>query len=47
VVDPALDALLAPPVAFEDLPEKLAEILAPDNKVLCPVIRYSEEDKAH
>ena len=47
VVDPVLDALLAPPVAFEDLPEKLAEILAPDNKVLCPVIRYSEEDKAH
>ena len=42
-----IDALLAPPIAFEDVPGKLSEILAPENKVLCQVIRYSEDDKTH
>jgi threonine dehydrogenase-like Zn-dependent dehydrogenase len=39
--DPALDALLAPPVAFADLPAKLPEILNPESGVLCQLIRYS------
>ena len=38
--DPALDALLAPPVAFSDLPEKLPDILNPTSGVLCQLIRY-------
>jgi threonine dehydrogenase-like Zn-dependent dehydrogenase len=39
--DPALDALLAPPVAFADLPPKLPDILTPASGVLCQVIRYA------
>jgi threonine dehydrogenase-like Zn-dependent dehydrogenase len=39
--DPALDALLAPPVAFADLPAKLPGILNPTSGVLCQPIRYS------
>jgi NADPH:quinone reductase-like Zn-dependent oxidoreductase len=39
--DPALDALLAPPVAFADLPAKLPDILNPTSGVLCQPIRYS------
>jgi NADPH:quinone reductase-like Zn-dependent oxidoreductase len=39
--DPALDALLAPPVAFTDLPAKLPDILNPTSGVLCQPIRYS------
>jgi len=38
--DPALDALLAPSVAFGDLPKKLPEILNPTSGVLCQLIRY-------
>jgi threonine dehydrogenase-like Zn-dependent dehydrogenase len=38
--DPALDALLAPAVAFADLPEKLPDILNPTSGVLCQLIRY-------
>ena len=38
--DPALDALLAPPVAFGDLPKKLPDILNPTSGVLCQLIRY-------
>jgi NADPH:quinone reductase-like Zn-dependent oxidoreductase len=38
--DPALDALIAPPVAFADLPKKLPEILDPTSGVLCQLIRY-------
>jgi NADPH:quinone reductase-like Zn-dependent oxidoreductase len=38
--DPALDALIAPPVAFKDLPEKLSDILNPTSGVLCQLIRY-------
>ena len=38
--DPCLDALLAPPVAFHDLPEQLPRILAPGSGVLCQRIDY-------
>jgi threonine dehydrogenase-like Zn-dependent dehydrogenase len=38
--DPALDALLAPPVEFGDLPQKLPDILNPASGVLCQLIRY-------
>ena len=40
LADPALDALLAPAVAFEQLPHKLPGLLAPESDVLCPVIDY-------
>jgi threonine dehydrogenase-like Zn-dependent dehydrogenase len=38
--DPVLDALLAPPMAFADLPAKLPEILKPTSGVLCQLVRY-------
>jgi NADPH:quinone reductase-like Zn-dependent oxidoreductase len=38
--DPVLDALLAPPVAFADLPNRLPDILNPTSGVLCQLIRY-------
>lgn len=39
--DPRLDALLAPPVAFTDLPERLPEILNAGSGILCQPIIYS------
>jgi threonine dehydrogenase-like Zn-dependent dehydrogenase len=41
LAEPALDALLSPPVAFHDLPQRLPRLLAPEAEVLCPVIDYS------
>jgi len=38
--DPALDVLLAPPVAFADLPARLPDILSPASGALCQLIRY-------
>jgi NADPH:quinone reductase-like Zn-dependent oxidoreductase len=38
--DPVLDALIAPPIAFADLPAKLPDILNPTSGVLCQLIRY-------
>ena len=38
--DEALDALLAPPVAFRELPARLPDILTPASGVLCQVIDY-------
>ncbi len=38
--DPALDALIAPPVSFSDLPSRLPDILNPTSGVLCQLIRY-------
>jgi hypothetical protein len=38
---PKLDALLAPPVAFGELPARLADILKPRSGVLCQLISYS------
>ena len=40
LADPRLDALLAPPVAFHDLPAQLGRILAPGSGVLCQRIDY-------
>ncbi len=40
LADPRLDALLAPAVAFRDLPQRLDDILAPDSAILCQVIDY-------
>jgi len=39
--DPRLDALLAPAVAFGDLPERLPEILDTGSGILCQPIIYS------
>jgi hypothetical protein len=38
--DPRLDVLLAPAVAFAELPSRLADILKPRSGVLCPLIAY-------
>jgi NADPH:quinone reductase-like Zn-dependent oxidoreductase len=43
LADPALDALLAPAVAFADLPRHLPGLLAPDSEVLCPLIDYADQ----
>jgi NADPH:quinone reductase-like Zn-dependent oxidoreductase len=41
LADPRLDVLLAPAVAFNDLPKRLPEILAPASATLCQPIAYS------
>jgi hypothetical protein len=40
LAEPALDALLAPAVAFHDLPAELPNILGPRSDILCQVIAY-------
>ncbi|RAI45519.1 dehydrogenase [Rhodoplanes roseus] len=40
LADGRLEALLAPPVRFADLPARMAAILAPAGGVLCPLIDY-------
>jgi threonine dehydrogenase-like Zn-dependent dehydrogenase len=40
LADPALDGLLAAAVPFEDLPERLAEILGSQTDARCPLIHY-------
>jgi threonine dehydrogenase-like Zn-dependent dehydrogenase len=40
LADARLDALLAPPIVFQDLARKLPEILAPGSGVLCQPITY-------
>jgi NADPH:quinone reductase-like Zn-dependent oxidoreductase len=40
LADPALDALLAPPVPFEQLPEKLPGLFEPDADARVPVVQY-------
>jgi hypothetical protein len=40
MADPRLDALLAPAVAFHDLPQRIGDILAPQSGVLCQLISY-------
>src|SRR5215471_3511272 len=37
---PALDLLLAPAIAFEELPAKLPSVFAHDSDGVCPLIRY-------
>ena len=38
--DDAFDALLAPPIAFEELPERLPPLLSADSEHVCHLIRY-------
>lgn len=40
LADPALDAVIAPPVDFRDLPAGLPEILTGPTGVLCQLVRY-------
>jgi threonine dehydrogenase-like Zn-dependent dehydrogenase len=40
LADPRLDALLAPPIAFADLPARLPDIHAPGSGVLCQITTY-------
>lgn len=40
LADARLDALLAPAIGFEDLPERLPEVLAPGSATLCQPIAY-------
>lgn len=40
LADPELDALLAPAVAFDDLPAELPRILKPGSGVLCQIVNY-------
>jgi len=42
LADPALDRLLAPAIAFADLPAKLPGVFAGDGNGLCPLIRYPD-----
>jgi threonine dehydrogenase-like Zn-dependent dehydrogenase len=44
LADPALDALLAWPVSFEELPQALGGVLDPKSSALCPLIRYPAVD---
>jgi threonine dehydrogenase-like Zn-dependent dehydrogenase len=39
--DPRLDALLAPAVAFSELPDRLPDILKPRSGILCQLVSYS------
>jgi NADPH:quinone reductase-like Zn-dependent oxidoreductase len=40
LADPALDVLLAPAIAFDDLPDRLPAVLAPGSGVLCQIVNY-------
>jgi NADPH:quinone reductase-like Zn-dependent oxidoreductase len=44
---PALDLLLAPAIAFEELPAKLPSVFACDSDGVCPLIRYPAADDIH
>ena len=44
--EPKLDALLAEPIDFRDLPARLPDILAPESGVLCQVVRYPAAEAA-
>ena len=44
--EPALDALIAPAVAFEDLPANLPAIFHPESGIVCQLIRYPAADAA-
>ena len=45
--DSALDALIAPAVAFDDLPSKLPAVFDPSSNVVCQLIRYAAADDMH
>jgi hypothetical protein len=40
LADPRLDALIAPPIAFADLPALLPKILEPESGALCQLVTY-------
>jgi threonine dehydrogenase-like Zn-dependent dehydrogenase len=42
LADPTLDALLAPAIAFADLPGRLASVFDAKSGAICPLIRYPE-----
>ena len=42
---PALDLLIAPGLAFDDLPAQLPSVFGPDSDVICPLIRYPAADE--
>ncbi len=44
--DPALDALLAPAMAFDHLPAKLPSVFGADSGVICQLICYSGADES-
>jgi NADPH:quinone reductase-like Zn-dependent oxidoreductase len=44
LADPVLDRLLAPAVAFHDLPARLPEIFGSQTDARCPLIRYPEAE---
>jgi hypothetical protein len=41
LADARLDALLAPAIAFHDLPARLPDILGAKSGILCQLIKYS------
>jgi hypothetical protein len=45
LADPALDALLAPAIAFHDLPARLPDILGPESGVLCQLVKYPRRSR--
>lgn len=42
--EPALDVLLAPAIAFDDLPAQLPALFSPQSKAVCQLIRYPGAD---
>ena len=46
LADSALDALIAPAIAFEDLPARLPAVFSADSGVVCQLIRYPGADEA-
>jgi len=46
VAVPALDALLAPAMAFDHLPAKLPSVFGADSGVICQLICYSGADES-
>lgn len=44
--DPALDVVLAPAIAFEELPARLPALFGPESKAVCQLIRYAGADAA-
>jgi hypothetical protein len=41
LTDARLDALLAPAIAFSELPARLPDILSPKSGLLCQLVAYS------
>jgi hypothetical protein len=44
--DPVLDLLIAPALAFDDLPAKLSAVFRADSDVICQLIRYPAADES-